>query len=88
MNSDPYVQMPDHTQNFNRYSCGLNNPLKFTDQDAEFIPLLVIAAAAVIGVCVRCSSLERNKGSRRRLELILEGDRIFWGWAAAGAGAE
>ena len=38
---DPYVQAPDFTQNFNRYSYALNNPLKYTDTDGEFlIPLL------------------------------------------------
>ena len=28
---DNYVQMPDNSQNFNRYSYCLNNPLKYTD---------------------------------------------------------
>jgi hypothetical protein len=32
---DPYVQMPDFTQNFNRYSYCLNNPLKYTDPSGE-----------------------------------------------------
>ena len=31
LNADPYVQMPDYTQNFNRYSYCLNNPLRYTD---------------------------------------------------------
>ena len=31
LNVDPYVQMPDYTQNYNRYSYCLNNPLKYTD---------------------------------------------------------
>jgi hypothetical protein len=29
--------MPDNTQNFNRYSYALNNPLKYTDPDGEII---------------------------------------------------
>jgi len=33
---DPYVQIPDFTQNFNRYSYCLNNPLIYTDPDGEF----------------------------------------------------
>jgi len=31
LNADPYVQMPDFSQNYNRYTYCLNNPLKFTD---------------------------------------------------------
>lgn len=31
LNADPYVQLPDYSQNFNRYSYCLNNPLKFND---------------------------------------------------------
>ena len=34
---DPYVQDPDGTQNFNRYSYALNNPLRYTDESGEFI---------------------------------------------------
>lgn len=32
---DNYVQMPDNSQNFNRYTYCLNNPLKFTDPSGE-----------------------------------------------------
>jgi hypothetical protein len=31
LSPDPYVQMPDFSQNFNRYSYCLNNPLRYTD---------------------------------------------------------
>jgi RHS repeat-associated protein len=36
LSPDPYVQAPDFTQNFNRYSYALNNPLVYTDPDGEF----------------------------------------------------
>ena len=37
LSPDPYVQMPDFSQNFNRYSYCLNNPLIYVDEDGEFI---------------------------------------------------
>ena len=37
LSPDENVQMPDYSQNLNRYSYCLNNPLKYTDPDGEFI---------------------------------------------------
>lgn len=37
LSPDPYVQMPDFTQNFNRFSYCLNNPLIYKDENGEFI---------------------------------------------------
>jgi RHS repeat-associated protein len=36
LSPDPYVQAPDFSQNFNRYSYCVNNPLKYSDQSGEF----------------------------------------------------
>jgi RHS repeat-associated protein len=33
---DPYIQNPYFSQNFNRYSYALNNPLKYTDPSGEY----------------------------------------------------
>jgi hypothetical protein len=33
----PYIQVPDNTQNLNRYSYCLNNPLRYTDPSGELI---------------------------------------------------
>lgn len=51
LSPDPYVQMPDNTQNFNRYSYCLNNPLRYTDESGEFIETLLIGIGmgALIG---------------------------------------
>mgnify|MGYP004559542351 CR=1 FL=1 len=46
LSPDPYVQAPDFTQNFNRYSYALNNPLKFTDDSGEFWNYII---GAIIG---------------------------------------
>ena len=32
---DPFVQAPDFTQNFNRYSYCMNNPVMYSDEDGE-----------------------------------------------------
>jgi len=37
LSPDPYVQMPDYSQNFNRYSYALNNPLIYSDPSGEFL---------------------------------------------------
>src|SRR5690625_7283424 len=46
---DPYVQMPDFTQNFNRYSYALNNPLVYVDPDGEIVWFVPVIIGAVIG---------------------------------------
>ncbi len=49
LSPDPYVQAPDFSQNFNRYSYCLNNPLKYTDPTGEVFGLDDFLLAAVIG---------------------------------------
>ena len=44
LSPDNFVQMPDNSQNFNRYSYCLNNPLKYTDPSGEFWNLVIGAA--------------------------------------------
>ena len=41
LSPDPFVQMPDFSQSFNRYSYCLNNPLKYTDPDGELFGTLL-----------------------------------------------
>jgi len=40
LSPDPYIQTPDYTQNFNRYSYCLNNPFKYTDPSGELFFLM------------------------------------------------
>ncbi|MGI6310742.1 MAG: RHS repeat-associated core domain-containing protein [Bacteroidales bacterium] len=49
LSPDNYVQLPDFTQNFNRYSYCLNNPLKYTDPSGELVWFVPVIAGAVIG---------------------------------------
>jgi hypothetical protein len=44
---DNYVQTPDFSQNFNRYSYALNNPLMFADPSGEFIFTAIIPVAGI-----------------------------------------
>jgi RHS repeat-associated protein len=44
---DPYVQFPDFSQSFNRYSYALNNPLIYTDPDGELAWYVAVGIAAV-----------------------------------------
>ena len=46
LSPDPYVQAPDFSQSYNRYSYVWNNPLKYTDPDGEFVHLII---GAIIG---------------------------------------
>ncbi|MDH6344166.1 RHS repeat-associated protein [Parabacteroides sp. PFB2-12] len=41
LSPDPYVQMADFSQNYNRYSYALNNPLKYTDEDGEWVHIAI-----------------------------------------------
>jgi hypothetical protein len=42
---DNYIQAPDNTQSFNRYSYCWNNPLKYTDPDGNIVAIPFIAMA-------------------------------------------
>lgn len=44
LSPDPFVQMPDFSQNYNRYTYALNNPLRYTDPNGEFLHLVIGAA--------------------------------------------
>ena len=46
LSPDNYVQLPDFTQNFNRYSYALNNPLKYNDPSGEIIFTILAAIFA------------------------------------------
>lgn len=46
LSPDPYVQLPDNLQGFNRYTYGMNNPLCYVDENGE---VWWFVAAAVAG---------------------------------------
>ncbi len=46
LSPDDFVQMPENSQNFNRYAYCLNNPLKYSDPSGNFIQWPLVALAA------------------------------------------
>ncbi|KIQ17283.1 hypothetical protein RT99_19320 [Flavobacterium sp. MEB061] len=50
---DNFIQQPENTQNYNRYSYVLNNPLMYTDPSGEAYELLI---AVGIGVAIAITS--------------------------------
>ena len=57
LSPDPYVQVPDFTQSYNRFSYAMNNPLMYVDADGEN-PLLVLGL--VIGAFI--GGVATNRG--------------------------
>lgn len=51
LSPDNYVQSPYNSQDFNRYSYVLNNPLKYIDPNGE-IPIVIPIVAAVVGAYI------------------------------------
>ena len=83
LSPDPYIQMPDFTQNFNRFSYALNNPLCYIDEDGEFFWTFVIGAAVISGVVNVCTHWDAVKSGG-----LLTGLEYFGiGALAGGVGA-
>ncbi|MDR0828968.1 MAG: lamin tail domain-containing protein [Prevotellaceae bacterium] len=49
LSPDPYVQAPDFTQGFNRFSYGFNNPFSFIDPSGEIAWFIPVIIGAVMG---------------------------------------
>lgn len=61
LSCDNYVQEPDNSQNFNRYSYCLNNPLRYTDPSGELIGIDdAIIWGAIIGAVVNVGVQAHN----------------------------
>ena len=100
---DNYVQMPDNSQNFNRYSYCLNNPLKYTDPSGEIFGIDDwLVSSVAIGAFM--GAMEAKISGRSCWKGLLAGGiaggLASWGggaisqvlqagnvWAGAGAGA-
>ena len=56
LSPDPFVQLPDFSQNFNRYSYCLNNPLAYTDPSGKFFVIDDLIMSAVIGATINIAT--------------------------------
>ena len=63
LSPDPYVQLPDFAQNYNRYSYCMNSPLMYVDKNGESFWLI---AGFVIGAYI--GGVASNKGELNPLQ--------------------
>jgi RHS repeat-associated core domain len=88
LSPDPFVQIPDFSQNFNRYSYCLNNPLIYTDPSGEYA-IIDDLIGALIG---RIINWVGNGCQFNKQGLTYFGVGLAGGWASlylapAGGGA-
>ena len=77
LSPDPYVQILDYTQAFNRYSYCMNSPLCYVDENGEFIWFVI--GAAVIGGAINVATHWKS------IDNVWQGLGYFGVGAAAGA---
>ena len=71
LSPDPYVQNPLFSQNYNRYTYAMNNPLVYIDQDGEFANWII---AAIVGVFFYAKTAHDNTPEQD------QGDLRKWKW--------
>lgn len=59
---DPIVQLPENTQNYNRYSYCLNNPLKYNDPSGQ-----IFESAIIFGIYNLASSMIQAAGNGKNI---------------------
>lgn len=84
LSPDPYIQMPDFSQNFNRYSYALNNPLCYVDEDGQFFWAVVGIAAGVSAVINVATHWKEIKSAGGGWNAFMKGAGYFLNGAVAG----
>jgi RHS repeat-associated protein len=82
LSPDSYVQSPDFTQSYNRYSYAWNNPTVYADPDGNFVvlPILIMAAAGMGAIQGMDAAVNKNVSGLKMAAYTLGG-------AAVGAAA-
>ncbi|MCC5918726.1 MAG: RHS repeat-associated core domain-containing protein [Cryomorphaceae bacterium] len=83
LSPDKYVQAPDFSQNFNRYSYAWNNPLTYTDPSGDFIETILIGA--FIGAAVGATANVAYQGANGNIESFRDYAEAFLKGAGVGA---
>ncbi|MFN5919837.1 MAG: RHS repeat-associated core domain-containing protein, partial [Bacteroidota bacterium] len=78
---DNYIQAPDNTQSFNRYSYCFNSPLKYTDPSGDIVVESIIMAA-MIGGMINATSQSMSGNINSTMDFM----KAFGIGALAGAG--
>ena len=63
LSPDNYVQLPENSQSFNRYSYCINNPLKYTDPTGQFFQIGFIGAA-LLAADAFANAMTTDSGSK------------------------
>lgn len=79
LSPDPYVQAPDFTQNFNRYSYALNNPLKYKDISGEFFFIDSFIIGYIIGGKEKAAQMAYNDLKIWGGLFTTDKNKGFWG---------
>lgn len=84
LSPDPNIQCPDWSQNYNRYTYVMNNPLRYIDENGEFFWLAVGVAAVVTGAINVATHWKEIKSSGGGWKNVLKGVGYFLNGAVAG----
>ena len=84
---DNYVQAPDNSQSFNRYSYCLNNPLKYTDPSGEYLVIDDLIAGIIGGVINLGVNIWNGNIKGDIWTVIGKGAAALFSGATAGVGA-
>lgn len=86
LSPDPFVQMPDFTQNFNRYSYCLNNPLVYVDENGEFVFSIFLGPLGAV-IDAACWGAVTGAATYTLSVAFSDGGFDNWDWNSFGSSA-
>ena len=85
LSADPYVQAPDWSQNFNRYSYCVNNPLIYVDESGELFGIDDLITGAIGGLINLGTNIVQGNIHGNFWECVGKGAAAFGSGFVAGA---